>query len=111
MEGQELDLVRQLCRAGRSIPANIAEGVNRSNTATETKRFLGMALRSCDEVQVWLSFSGDLQLLGEERVRELKGEYAQIGAMLYRLWQNWQSRNRPGCMIFHLASSIYHLVW
>lgn len=87
---KEEDLVRQLCRAARSIPANIAEGVNPSNSESETKRFLGMAWRSCDEVRVWLSFSRDLDLLTAEHAGEWEQEYAEIGAMLYRLRQNWR---------------------
>lgn len=86
----EEDLVRQLRRAARSISANIAEGVNRSNSESETKRFLGMAWRSCDEVRVWLSFCRDLDLLSAKEAERWEQEYAEIGAMLYRLWQNWR---------------------
>ena|SRR5579862_2431346 len=89
---KEEELVRQLCRASRSIPANIVEGVNGSNSATETRRFLGMAWRSCDEVWVWLAFCQDLGLLARESAAAWEQEYAEIGAMLYRLRQNWTHR-------------------
>ena len=84
------DVALQLCRAARSIPANIAEGVNQTNSTVETKRFLGMASRSCDEVRVWLSFCRDLSLLPAATAGQWEQEYAEIGAMLYRLWQNWR---------------------
>jgi four helix bundle protein len=90
---READLVRQLRRATRSIPANIAEGVNRSNSEAETKRFLGLAWRSCDEVRVWVAFCRDLELLGAAEAGQWEQEYAEIGAMLYRLWQHW--RHQP----------------
>src|SRR2546421_9831845 len=92
----EEDLVRQLRRASRSIPANIAEGVNLSNSSTETKRFLGMAWRSCDEVRVWLAFCRDLDVLTPEKAAIWEQEYAEIGAMLYRVWQNWRHTGEPG---------------
>ena len=85
--------MRQLRRAARSIPGNIAEGVNRSNSATETKRFLGLAWRSCDEVRVWLAFCRDLGVLTAAEAGEYEQEYAEIGAMLYRLWQNWRHQD------------------
>jgi len=84
------DVVRQLCRAARSIPANIAEGVNVCNSAVETRRFLGIASRSCDEVRVWLDFCRDLELAGTEDVDRWHQEYCEIGAMLLRLWQRWE---------------------
>ena len=85
------DVALQLCRACRSIPANIAEGVNQTNSVGETKRFLGMSSRSCDEVRVWLSFCTDLELVAPETVAAWEQEYVEIGAMLYRLWQNWRA--------------------
>jgi four helix bundle protein len=84
------DLVRQIRRASRSIPANIAEGVNRSNSAAETRRFLSIASRSGDEVRVWLSFCRDLELVPSAAVAEWEQELAEIGAMLFRLWQKWE---------------------
>lgn len=90
------DLVDQLRRASRSIPANLAEGVNLSNSEVETKRFLGMAWRSCDEVRVWLRFCRDLELLPRTTVEPWEQEYLELGAMLYRLWQRWRHQPPAG---------------
>jgi len=81
------DMVRQIRRATKSIPANIAEGFSKVNSRAEVKRFIGMALRSCDEVKVWLDFCRDLGYMAGEECESLKSEYREYGAMLYALWR------------------------
>ena len=81
------DMVRQIRRATKSIPANIAEGFSRANSDAEVRRFVGMALRSCDEVKVWLDFCRDLGYIEEKECEDLKSEYMEYGAMLYALWK------------------------
>ena len=46
----EIDTVSQLKRAGKSIPALIAEGFAKRSSSAEFKRFLKMALGSSDEI-------------------------------------------------------------
>jgi four helix bundle protein len=60
------ELGSQLRRASKSIPINIAEGYGRKRSAVDFKRFLGIALGSCDEVSVLLDFSRDLKYLPNE---------------------------------------------
>ena len=81
------DLVRQMRRATKSIPANIAEGFSKANSNAEVRRFIGMALRSCDEVKVWMDFCRDLGYITIEECERLKSEYREYGAMLYSLWK------------------------
>ena len=46
------DVVRQIRRATKSVPANIAEGLSVVNSKAETRQFLGVSIRSCNEVQL-----------------------------------------------------------
>ena len=87
------DVVRQIRRATKSITANIAEGFSKANSKAEIKRFIGMALRSCDEVKVWLEFSRDLGYIRAEECEELKKEYQEYGSMLYSLWKKHSEEN------------------
>ncbi len=83
------DVVRQIRRATKSIPANIAEGLSAVNSTAEAKRFLGIAIRSCNEVRLWLDFCHDLEYLEAQQCKILKSEYHEYGAMLYALWKNY----------------------
>ena len=86
-EHERDDTVRQIRRATKSIPANIAEGCNVVNSKAEIRRFLGMALRSCDEVRLWLDFCRDLGYVAADECLHLKSQYREYGAMLYALWK------------------------
>ncbi len=46
---EQFELRRQLRRSGRSVPANIVEGWAKRASAPEFKRFLMVAIGSCDE--------------------------------------------------------------
>ena len=54
------ELGSQLRRAATSIPANIAEGYGRKNSAAEFKHFLRNALGSGNEVRVFIDMTKDL---------------------------------------------------
>ena len=94
--GKRDEVADQLRRASKSIPANIAEGCSKANTALEAKRFLTIALRSVDEVKVWLEYCRDLKVLDQRQLEQAAEEYRQIGAMLYALWQRWRSSRDEG---------------
>jgi len=85
------DVVRQIRRATKSVPANIAEGLSAVNSKPEMRRFLGIAIRSCNEVRLWLDFCHDLEYLGTEECKALKSDYNEYGAMLYALWKHYAS--------------------
>ena len=84
---REDDVVRQIRRATKSIPANIAEGFSVVNSPAEVRRFIGIALRSCDEVKLWLDFCRDLGYVAANECTVLRSEYREYGAMLYALWK------------------------
>ena len=56
---ERTELGSQLRRAATSIPINIAEGYGRKRSPDDFKRFLVIALASCDEVSVLLDFIHD----------------------------------------------------
>ena len=87
---EQYELARQMRAASRSIPANIAEGWARRESAAEFRRFLQMAIGSCEELKVWLDFSADEGYLNGKALDELRSEYAKIGSLLKRLWKGWR---------------------
>ena len=83
-------LVSQIKRASTSIPLNIAEGYGKRESTNEFKRFLLMAIGSCDEMEVLLSLSKDLDFISKEEYDQYEREYSEIGKMLMVLRQNWK---------------------
>ena len=49
---EQYELARQLRRAARSIPANIVEGWGKRASTPEFKRYLQIAIGSCDETRI-----------------------------------------------------------
>ena|SRR5208337_1145197 len=84
------ELGSQLRRAAVSVPMNIAEGYGRKRSAEEFKRFLGIALGSCNEVSVILDLAFDLGYLVKEQHARLSGRISEVGKMLTRLIQVWR---------------------
>jgi four helix bundle protein len=87
---EQFELARQMRRAARSIPANIAEGWARRESPAEFRRFLQMAIGSCEEMKVWLDFSRDEGHMDGKVAASFQAEYARIGLMLQRLWKGWR---------------------
>ncbi len=88
---EQLELARQLRRSARSIPANIAEGWAKRDSAPEFKRYLQMAVGSCHETEVWLSMSKDEGYITREEHDALAKKYERIGVMLRSLWKQWRN--------------------
>ena len=84
------ELGSQLRRASSSIAINIAEGYGRKKSPEDFKRFLVMALGSCDETSVLLDFSRDLNYLDEKTFADLKKKYEEIGKGLNKTIQVWK---------------------
>ena len=87
-ERQELG--SQLRRAATSVPINIAEGYGRKRSTEDFKRFLVIALGSCNEVSVILDLVRDLGYLPKEIHLRLAQEYVEIGKGINKLIQVWR---------------------
>ena len=83
-------LTSQIKRAATSIPLNIAEGYAKRESASEFKRFLLMAVGSCDEMRVLLDLSADLGFIERATQQYYSEEYNQIGKMLVTLRKHWK---------------------
>ena len=83
-------LASQIKRASTSIPLNIAEGYGKRESINEVKRFLLMAIGSCDEMRVLIDMSRDLGFIDEHTHGYYEKEYDEIGKMLTGLRKNWK---------------------
>jgi four helix bundle protein len=88
---EQFEPARQMRRAARSIPANIVEGWAKRASAPEFKRYLQIAIGSCDETRLWLEMSKDEGYVSEQDCKEFTGRFNRIGAMLQGLWKQWRS--------------------
>ena len=83
-------LISQIKRASTSIPLNIAEGYGKRENVNEFKRFLLMAIGSCNEMRVLLDLSERLGFIDERFHQKYEIEYDEIGKMLTRLREKWR---------------------
>jgi four helix bundle protein len=84
------ELGSQLRRSSTSIPINIAEGYGRKKSSTDFKRFLVIALGSCDETSVLLDLAHDLKYLDDGAYADFKKRYDEIGRGLNKTIQVWK---------------------
>jgi len=91
---EQLELGRQLRRAARSVPANVVEGWAKRHSPAEFKRYLQVAVGSCDEVKMWLEMGKDEGYIPDEIFETRISSYNRIGAMLASLWRNWRGPQR-----------------
>lgn len=87
---EQYALADQMRRASKSICANIAEGFGRQRSSSaEFRRFLVIAIGSCDEMQVWTRYAQDLGYVDEEASIRWKREYIELARMLRGLSDSW----------------------
>ena len=79
---EQYELAQQVRRSSKSIPANIAEGMGKQESKPDVRRFIRIALGSCDESRVWLEFAKDLGYLAQRDQQNLDERYQEIGRML-----------------------------
>lgn len=87
----EYDTVGQCKRAGKSIPANIAEGFAKRSSEAEFKRFLKIALGSSDEIISHLRTIVIAVPKLTSEAKELAEEYKTLSKRLNSLHKNWRS--------------------
>ena len=84
------ELGSQMRRASKSIALNIVEGYGRRKSAEEFKRFLTMAISSCDELRVQINFCRDLEYVQTEDYNKYNSKYDVLGKKINKLIQNWE---------------------
>ena len=82
-------LTDQIRRSSRSVSANISEGFAKGKNGNIFKQYLYSAIGSVEETKTWLDFSKDFNYIQDDLSVELTEKYTKIGAMLFRLIQNW----------------------
>lgn len=84
------DLVQQMRRSAKSVPANIAEGFSKRRSAKEFKSYLAHALGSSNELLVHLTVGHELGYLDDADFADLRGRYEVVCKQLNKLIQNWR---------------------
>jgi four helix bundle protein len=82
---EQYGLAQQLRGSSKSIAVNIAEGMGKQESPAEVKRFVRIAIGSCDETRVWLEFARDLGYLNALQHKALEERYQEVGRMLQGL--------------------------
>ena len=88
---ERYSLTDQVVRSSRSISANIAEGRGRRVYENEFKKHLVYAMGSVEETKVWLCFAKDCQYIPVEIYDGLNKRFDELGARLYKLYENWKT--------------------
>ena len=83
------ELGSQIRRASKSVTMNIAEGFGRNDSLADFKRFMIMAVGSCDEVRVQLDYCRDLGYINEEQHKTYEDAYVVVGKMLTKMIKTW----------------------
>jgi len=84
------DLARQMRRASKSIPANIAEGFAKRPSVNEFKQYMRTAMASANEMETHLKIVGRLGYAPQADLAGLLDGYNHVGRQLNRLIANWR---------------------
>ena len=88
---EQFGLGGQIRRASKSICANLAEGfAKQRDSSAEFKRFLTMAIGSCEEMQLWVRYCKDLEYIDVPTFDRWYGDYKEIARMLRGLHRSWR---------------------
>ena len=88
---ERYSLTDQVVRSSRSIAANIAEGWGRRIYENEFKKSLIYSMGSLEETKVWILFSKDCGYINNEDYDKFNLKCDELGAKLYKLFENWKS--------------------
>ena len=84
-------LTSQVVRSSRSISSNITEGWAKREYENYFKQHLIHALGSNAETENWLRFAKDCNYISERERDKLDEKLNQVGKMITKLHQNWQT--------------------
>ncbi len=87
---EERDLVSQMRRAAKSVPANIAEGFSKKRGDKDFKLYLAYAMGSANEMLVHLQIARELGYVGDEEAAPLIERYQVVCRQMNKLIQNWR---------------------
>lgn len=85
----EYDSVTQIKRSAKSITANIAEGFGKRRSGKEFKRFLQIALGSCDETVAHLRMLYITAPYLQSEIKELGGRFKILSKRINKLHSTW----------------------
>src|SRR5438045_2026771 len=88
---ERYSLTDQLVRSSRSISANIAEGWGKGVYENEFKKHLVYAMGFLEETKVWILFAKECGYIDNEKYQPLLAACEEIGAKVFKLFQNWKS--------------------
>ena len=88
---ERYSLTDQVVRSSRSVSAIIAEGWGKRICESKFKKQLIYAMGSLEETKVWLYFAKDCLYLPEEKFVDLNAKYDELGARVYKLYENWRT--------------------
>jgi four helix bundle protein len=77
-------ITMQIRKASSSIPANVAEGYSKGYL-NEYIRYVGNAIGSCNELEVFIMLSKDLDYIDEDEYIALNSSQDEISKMLFGL--------------------------
>ena len=87
----EYDTVKNCKRAGKSIPANLAEGFAKRKSEATFKNHLQICIGSSDEVVAHVSTIGVVVPKLENDAKILADKYIVLSKRLNSLHKNWKS--------------------
>ena len=89
---EQYAMAQQLRSATKSIPVNIAEGMGKQESAADVRKFIRIALGSCDETRVWLEFAKDLGYIEAAVYQTYDEAYREIGRMLRGVLKRYDAK-------------------
>ena len=81
-------------RAALSVPANIAEGLER-NSAAEFKNFLGIVKGSAGELRTFIRIAGDLAYLEKDQLERLLDRCGRLSKKIHCIIASLENRFGP----------------
>lgn len=75
----------QLRRSSKSICANMAEGLSKKLSSPDERKFLSIALGSCEESKLWMRFARDLGYVDETSAKDWDDALSRVAQMVQGL--------------------------